>query len=157
MCVYNVVFIYQCIYRCLVNTYISRLSYYKITFQETYKELQMILTITKNNNKLELKNSNYNILTIDILPDNISINDSLVKNSTPNPYSSVIKKIKDDMYGAVRLIVDQDLINNYSKEIMLMLSNLNFIKHWDSRFWSKINNTYNPIVKNIKNYLSSLY
>ena len=117
----------------------------------------MILTITKNNNKLELKNSNYNILTIDILPDNISINDSLVKNSTPNPYSSVIKKIKDDMYGAVRLIVDQDLINNYSKEIMLMLSNLNIVKHWDNRFWSKINNTYNPIVKNIKNYLSSLY
>lgn len=117
----------------------------------------MILTITKNNNRLELKHSNHNISSIELLPDNISINDSLVKNSTPNPYSSVIKKITNDIHGAIRLIIDKDLIDNYSKEIMLMLENVNIIKKWDNRFWSKINNTYIPIMKNIKDFLSSLY
>ena len=117
----------------------------------------MILTFTKNNNKLELKHSNYNVSSIDILPNDIGINNSLFKNKKPNPYSSVIKKIKDDIGGVVKIILDKDLIDNHSKEIMLMLSDINIIKQWDTRFWSKVNNTYIPIIKNIKDFLSSLY
>jgi len=118
----------------------------------------MILTITKNkNNQLELKHSNHSILTCNILPDNTLLKPSLFETKGPsNPYSSIIQKIRNDMFGAVKLIINRDLIEKHSKEIMLMLSSINIINPWDKKFWSKINNSYTPIIKTIKEYLSSL-
>lgn len=90
----------------------------------------MILEIIKNkNNQLELKHSSHSILTCNILPDNILLESSLLgTKGSSNPYSSIIQKIRNDMFGAVKLIIDTNLIEKHSKEIMLMLSSINIIK-----------------------------
>lgn len=56
----------------------------------------------------------------------------------------------------IKLIVPEELIYIFAKEIILMLTGLNIIEKWDSNFWDNSDSIYTPKINAMVKHIESM-
>ena len=56
----------------------------------------------------------------------------------------------------IKLIVSEELIYIFAKEIILMLTGLNIIEKWDSKFWDDSDSIYTPKINAMVKHIESM-
>ncbi len=56
----------------------------------------------------------------------------------------------------IKLIIPEELIYTYAKEIILMLTGLNIVEKWDSKFWDNSDSIYTPKINAMVKHIESM-